>query len=269
MRTEIFPTIPLSVIIVHYGSDNRLFDCLEAIRLAGFCACAEVIVVNNNPKQLFLEAYPFAREVFVGKNVGFGSASNRGAQEARGSVLFFLNPDTKMLSGNIPNSIQETFCDQSVHAIGMRLVGKDFQQEAWSFGHQTTLNRVFWKHFLFFVRGARNSVRGFRHVDWVSGGSLAIRKKDFEEIGGFDERFFLYFEDMDLCVRLSQAGKRVCWSDAGSILHIGGASFVSTKDQKKHYYTSQNLYFQKHRPKWEGALLAWMHWVRRRIFGIQ
>ncbi len=83
-------------------------------------------------------------------------------------------------------------------------------------------------------------------TDWVSGCALMIRKNLFKEIGGWDENYFLYYEDVDLCKRVKNKGHKIAVNLKTEITHLGGESFNEHKVQKKHYYTSQDYYFKKH-----------------------
>ena len=90
----------------------------------------------------------------------------------------------------------------------------------------------------------------------MSGAALFVRKESFEAAGGFDERFFLYFEDMDLCSRVRSMGQRVAFYPEVVIRHLGGASSTSGHLQKREFYRSQRLYFEKHRPEAEAKAVG-------------
>lgn len=257
MRT--FETAPLSIIIVHYGKDKYLFECLHSLSLNKPTGLAEIIVVNNTDtslKQRFFE-FPYVREVFVGKNIGFGSAANRGAKEALGKFLFFLNPDTKIIFSDTLDRIVEKMeikKDREIGIIGSGLIGRDYLRECWGGGRAMRLRDLLLKRLFFNRKGKNIYKKELVSVDWVSGASFCIRREDFYLLNGFDESFFLYFEDMDLCLRMKRR-KNVYYDGSIDILHYGGKSFSQKREQKKHYFSSQKKYFQKHRPKWESKAI--------------
>lgn len=247
---------------MHYGESEPLFQCLSSLRLNGSEVLLEVIVVNNMPYPLgeCLREYPLVQEIWIGKNIGLGAAANRGAERARGEVLLFLNPDTRLLvADTFDRLVQRVQEGENVHIVGAKLLGKEYTRESWGGGKKATLASLLKKR-LFLLSGDQVPKKdALVSLDWVSGAVLCLPKADFRLLGGFDEAFFLYFEDMDLCLRAGRLKKRVWYDGSIPILHYGGASFSKKSDQKKHYFTSQKIYFKKHRPAWESRTLEWLH----------
>ena len=261
MRT--FEIKPLSVIIVHYGKDEHLFECLHSLSLSKPRGLVEIIVVNNTNQALgqkLLDSF-CAREVFVGQNIGFGSAANRGAREARGEFFFFLNPDTRILLADTLERIIERMGDgenRQAGIIGSGLVGEDYLREHWGGGKAMRLKNLLLKRLFFCTKGKKLNKKELIPVDWVSGASFCIRREDFLSLDGFDESFFLYFEDMDLCLRMGRK-KNIYYDGSVDILHYGGKSFSQKREQKRYYFSSQKRYFKKHRPSWESRIIEWLH----------
>ncbi len=107
-----------------------------------------------------------------------------------------------------------------------------------------------------------------RLVDWVSGCALFIRQDLFSRLGGFDEDFFLYFEDVDLCHRAKNLGYEIIVTEKMRLTHLGGRSLKQSAARKRHYYRSQDIYFKKCRPKLEGFFLKLLRFPLALIRGM-
>lgn len=251
----------LSLVLVNYRSADTIQACLESLETDRSNVAIECIVVNNDSSERValdrLAARFSIRVIETGENIGFGAASNRGAQEAAADFLGFLNPDTRLLSGSLQEVSEFFHTHPETGITGGRLIGQDGKSELWSAGSTATLVRIIGNKFRFF-RGLPPERSEFVSVGFVSGAALFIRKSLFDSLGGFDERFFLYFEDMDLCLRSLAAGAGVVLLPTLVFTHEGGVSQCSREIQKRHYYTSQKLYFEKHRPKWECDALKFL-----------
>lgn len=249
----------LSIIIVNYRSRAYLEKCLNSVFAKISTGSAfEVLVVNNGVKD---EAEGLA-EIFSGvkiiqntKNNGFGGANNLGAKEAQGEFLFFLNPDAEILSANCSEVITELETDPDLGALGVKLVDAKGNVQKWLAGGEISLWNILKNNL-----GRITDEKYWRSsqktaVFWVAGTAFFIRRTLFLQLGGFDEQFFLYFEDADLCQRARNLGKKVMYFPAFSVLHHGGKSFSEKNKQKKEYYLSQDHYFKKHRGYFEFLFL--------------
>lgn len=222
-------------------------------------------MVNNSKKPLFENGrrLPRVKEIFLGKNVGFGAAANIGARSAKGEVLLFLNPDTILLASDALDQLNLCAGSEGAGIVGGRLLDGVYRVEAWGGGHSMSFRRLVQKQIGLSRKHFFAKKKGLVSVDWVSGAVFAVKRLHFLTLGGFDETFFLYFEDADLCLRFQRQGFPVQYHSLAKVLHRGGASFSEKRIQKKHYYGSQCLYFQKNRPKWESWIMNWIH---QRIF---
>lgn len=191
------------------------------------------------------------KEVFLKKNVGFGKAANIGAQYARGTVLLFLNPDTVLLSSDALDHLIDAVKKPKRGIVGAQLFDLRYRPELWSGGPEPSFFRLVRKTIGCIRKNVFDKKKGNSLSDWVSGAVFSVRRETFLHLGGFDERFFLYFEDVDLCRRIRKAGFTVMHNSEAKILHKGGASFLHKNGQKKYYRESQVLYFCKNRPRWE------------------
>lgn len=257
----------ISIIFVNYRSAGRLAAALESLfRIEGDRPDIEVIVVNNDREESLVlrglrKTYRFLL-LENEQNLGFGQAANIGACEARGGIIGFLNPDTVWQKKSLEEAGRIFGKNQQVGVVGMSLIGSDGRPEAWSFGKEPALRRVFCNNLWPFRKNPSREKTGLLAVDWVSGGALFIRKNIFSDLGGFDGDFFLYFEDADLCRRVRETGYGVGLSLELLVVHHGGTSQTSFREQKRFFYASQDRYFRKHRPRWEFFLLKALRFLR-------
>ncbi len=242
--------IKLSIIIVNYESRDYLEKCLASIfAKIDPSVPFEVIVVNNSAKETLnglVSLFEGIKIVQNPRNSGFGSANNMGAKVASGEILFFLNPDTEIISQNITQVLREFENNPTLGILGSRLMESSEKVQKWSAGERISLWSIL-----------RNNMRKTKEekswqslaraeVFWVAGTALFIRRALFSRLKGFDEIFFTYFEDVDLCNRAHTLSQKVVYFPEFSVLHHGGRSFLEKKEQKKRYYASQDYYFEKH-----------------------
>lgn len=252
------PEKKLSIIIVNHNSKQYLRGCLKSVceKIIRYVP-AEIIVVCNDGEKIEEEdfsCFPETRFIYAENNKGFGAANNLGANVARGEWLFFLNPDTEIISDNISKALEE-FSNKNVGIIGLRLVTPQKDVQEWSAGYEIKLKNILMNNFKR-IRDKElwNSER-IAEAGWVSGAALIIRKELFESLQGFDEKYFMYFEDADLCQRARKSGKKIIYYPFVQVMHYGGGSADTKAAQKKSYYISQDYYFKKHRGLFEAILL--------------
>lgn len=238
----------LSVIIVNYRSEHYLERCIASVYNYLEKDIFEIIVVNNDIcEDLKRTSSNFAEIKIINqqRNIGFGAADNKGAREAHGKYLLFLNPDTEILSAEAVKILDKFAENKKIAAIGPRLLTDKGKTQEWCAGKEFTLWELI-KNNIGLVESKKiwESQKEI-FADWVSGAALFIRKEIFESIGGFDENFFMYFEDEDLCKRIRRAGYNVVYFPQVSILHHGGKSRKSPLKQKKQYFASLFYFFWK------------------------
>ncbi len=255
---------PCSVVIVSYNSRSTIPDCLiPLVPIHGI----EIIVVDNASSddvvEIIKKEFPSVILLPLPENVGFGKACNKGVEISHGEYLFFLNPDawTNLTTLNI---FSQFLIDRpDVGIVGGQLVGPDGFLLA-SIGDYPTIWRLIFEKFLaFFAKYA--PIKGFFRsmlgklcskyalynepvsVPWVSGAALCCRRSTFDSIDGFDEKFFLYYEDVDFCLRARKANWGVWHIPSAVVHHLSGASFGGdVNKQKEIYYKNQYYYFEKH-----------------------
>lgn len=202
--------------------------------------------------------YPHCSLIEMPYNAGFSAANNRAVKDATEQYLFFLNPDTEIQDGTIENLVARIDSDPEIGAVGPMNIGPDgevqfscrtFPGYSTILAHRySLLTRLFPNNR--FSSGYLQTTRDHSQaaeVDWVSGAALLMRRSDFERLGGFDEAFFLYSEDVDLCYRLHHMGRRIYYEPAARIQHsIGGSSrrhrFRALWERHRSMYT----FYKKH-----------------------
>jgi GT2 family glycosyltransferase len=226
----------VAVVIVNYKSYPDLQRCLAALTGEG----AAVVVVDHATTPAAADAiasdFPWVRLVRVPGNDGFAGGVNRGARETASDYLLLLNPDSLPEPGLCATLADWLDRNPEVGAVGPRITNADgsVQASARRFpdfttaiaGRSSWLTRVLPRNPL-----SRHNLPGINArsgeamaVDWVSGACMMVRRSAFDQIGGMDEGFFLYWEDADFCRRLAGAGWRTRYWPAVSVLHTSSAS---------------------------------------------
>jgi GT2 family glycosyltransferase len=258
----------VSVIIVSYNAADQLEAALRSLaalpEVAADPALAEVIVSDNSSADDSVAraraAYPGVRVIENGANLGFAKACNVGARAARAPLLFFLNPDARAHPGLLRNAVEYFDTHPGVAMAGAKLLNED-GSVAESCGEFDTWWQAFlrssaWGELPFFRKQANGyrlrqwDYASERDVDLVVGAAMFVRASVFCELGGFDERFFLYHEEIDFAHRLHDRGLRVVYLPQCVVTHAGeaggakktwGASGVLGWRQR-----SRRLYWIKH-----------------------
>ncbi len=259
--------IQKSVIIVNYKSNHELKNCLESIEKKEIQKNdLEVIIVNNDPHPFQLEKkFSFITTLIeIKKNIGFGSACNQGARQARGKFLFFLNPDAILIQENtIQKLVNFLKKNPQVGVVAPKLILSTTNcPQPWTSGKKTTLFSILFKNTL----GKPWKKQVPVSVDWVSGAALMTFKNLFEKVGGFDNCFFMYFEDQDFCLKIKSLGFKVFLLPAVTVLHLDGKSWNGYQSKKQAYYQSQLLFFKKNCPPWQTFLLKTLHQFKKLFF---
>jgi N-acetylglucosaminyl-diphospho-decaprenol L-rhamnosyltransferase len=225
-----------AAVVVNYESGPALARCVADLSA---CELADVVVVDNGSTDGSLaagvSAMPGIEVVDPGENLGYGAATNRGAAATTSEFLLVCNPDLEVPAGAV-----EALADVLDGDPGLALVGPLIRTPA---GDRYPSARQFPSmvdaagHALLGLfapdnRFTRNYQRSdldapsieTMDVDWVSGACFLVRRDAFEQVGGFDESFFMYLEDVDLCWRLDRAGWRVAYVPGAEVTHLQGRS---------------------------------------------
>jgi len=256
----------LSFVIVNYKSRNYLDNCLFSIAENVKEIDFEIIIVNSDEEKIFELKTENLKEkikiIELNENIGFGRANNLGVKKCGGDILCLLNPDTEIISKDIKNILKIFEEQKEISVIGPKIVEKNFdgQYAVQKWNQGMDLNIV---ELLRSKLGIPRSRKIWQskiqmEIDWVSGACMFFRKNDFLEIGGFDEKIFLYYEDVDICKRINLAGKKVLYDPDFQVLHWGGKSEGEIAKRKKEYFLSQDYYYQKWFSKLSQYLLKFL-----------
>lgn len=254
--------VQVSTIIVTHNSAGPLTECLTALKKSASGVTVELIVVDNassdDSVDLVGSLWPEARVLRNDRNLGFGAAANLGAKEAVGRYLFLVNPDVTV----DPGAIETLLATMKVHPKPGLVSGRLCFPDG---SFQATCRRIPTPSNIVFSRGAMTSRIGGRskqpshytlpdyesttEVETVSGTMAMIERGVFEKFGGFDERFFMYMEDTELCVRLHQSGySNLFVPKAGGVHLWGRGSGGGRVTRLWHHHMSVWRYFLKHFP---------------------
>ncbi|MEO8324350.1 MAG: glycosyltransferase family 2 protein [Nitrospirota bacterium] len=269
-----------SIIIVTYNSSSCIGACLAPLL---DMSEVELVVVDNDSKDgtavKLRNEFPQVTLIALHDNIGFGRACNIGVAASNGAFFLFLNPDTIARAEAIRTLYEFHEKHPRVGIIGGRLVdpsGLPLQ----SMGDTPSLTglvvdkplawmakRVRSRGWLRKILGRCSAKFSMPHeaqrVAWVSGAFLGCRRSIWNEIGGFDEQFFMYYEDVDLCLRATQAGWEVWHIPDAVVEHQSGASFGGDLyKQKEIYYANQYYFFLKH----FGRPIAWALWILQSVY---
>ncbi len=258
----------LSIILVNYNGSSCLIECLRSIeKSVDFNAC-EVIIIDNNSLdtsvQLIESSFPLFKLIRSQNNLGFGKANNLVVKHSIGEHLLFLNTDT-ILTENTPQILSDYLTQhQDVGAVSPRITFRDGSYQL-SCGKLPNLAIELldkirygldqkWHHVFGNLYNKQYSTT--QEMGWLTGACLMIRRDVFEQLGGFDESFFMYFEDKDICKRVREEGWKVVYYPKTSLIHLlGGSSSGVQKSINTYYRDSQLYYYQKHLGKFQTAIL--------------
>jgi hypothetical protein len=213
------PTV--AAIIVSWNPGGDLAACVETLRSGVGGTVDEIVVVDNastDDALARLGAPAGVTLVRAGANLGFGAGANLGARHCRSDLLLILNPDVRPLSGAIDAAAAHLAAEPRVAIAAALLVDAAGRWQP-SHGHLGALG-----HLLLDTRWFRREPRRSRAVGWVHGAFMLMPRRVFDAVGGFDPRFFMYGEDMDLCARVRTAGFRTAVVSGARALHYGNQS---------------------------------------------
>lgn len=227
------------------------------------------VVDNASPDgtaELVRASWPQARVIDAGGNVGFARANNLGVRATASDYVLFLNPDTVVRGTAIPTLVGAMEADSGAAIAGPRLVDSDGLPEIswgpvispWGEFRQKRLMSGYARRVPRLVEYVTTLSRRDRYVEWVSGACLLARRTDLEAVGLFDERYFMYTEDVDLCIGVRDRGRRVRYVAEAEVLHLRGRSAAHNGETERRRRSSQVAYYEKHNPAWLPVLRAYL-----------
>jgi len=253
----------ISVIIVNHNAAAYVRGAIASLP-GSTTRSYETIVVDNSDDASDTCGADIHKPV---ENRGFGAACNEGARLASGKLLLFLNPDSELQPGALDAACRMLEESENAGLVGLRTILPDGSFEPGCLRGFPTPERAA-AYYLGLERlFPKNRLCGGYHMTWldrnkshevdcVSGSFMLLRRSLFEELGGFDEQFFMYGEDMDLCCRVKEKGLRVLYCADGYMLHHHGKCGKSPR-QTAAFYDSMILFYEKHyRSRYPGLVHA-------------
>lgn len=267
--------IDVSIIIINYYSTELLEGCLDSIFKYMNGINSEIIIVDNGSVagdlENLLSKYSGIKLVMNQSNKGFGAANNQGAELAKGKYLLFLNNDTIIQENSIKKVFDYANSISGENIIGCRLLNADgsIQKSVFDF---PTLANVFTSNFFLYLLFPKSKhfnkyhlmnkgINSITDVEVVTGAFLFITKNIFKKLGGFDERFFFYMDETDLCYRHRQNNGRVIYYPEISVIHLKGKSAKGESWFKNKYQSISTIkFFQKHFSTMKFILAIFFHY---------
>lgn len=203
----------------------------------------EIVVVDNGSMDgsadMMKAEFPSVALVALEKNIGFGAASNRGIHRCRSEHIYLINADTRVKPGSVEALNRYLESHPEAAMIGPRMLNPDGTLQTSCFYYPTPL------HVFLYISGSYKFIphlpilkkRSLQKVSsqtpmavpWIHGAALAFRRDQIQSLGGFDEAFFLYFEEVDLCYRLTLQGQQMHFMPEAEIIHLGGGTTVQRR----------------------------------------
>lgn len=232
------PKFDISIVIVSFNTRETLRDCLSAVFRSKGDITLQIVVVDNastdDSAEMVRTDFPQVDLIHSEINLGFGKANNLGFERANGRYIVLLNSDAFVEGNSLALSVAHMDENPRVGLGGGRLVGRDKSPQPSArmfpsvFSDLLVLSGLAarYPHSRFFGYADRTwaDIMLPAEVDWVPGAYSIIRREALEATGPFDERFFLYYEEVDLCRRIKQQGYSICYWPDVIVTHIGGES---------------------------------------------
>jgi len=251
----------VSIIIVNYNTYNLVLQCIESVIKNTKKINYEIIVVDNNSPNREIEklneVYPYVKLILNTNNSGFGIANNIGSKAANGKFLFLLNSDTIVLDNSIYNLYKFMVENPCVGACGGNLCDINLKP-ATSFTRfmpsflsdidylfLNMFSKIIYRNNLYYCY----SETPIKINGNISGADLMIVKQVFDELGGFDENFFMYYEETDLLFRLRKRKYQTFIVPESKIIHLEGASETIKETRLNWTYESKEKYYLKNKSK--------------------
>jgi N-acetylglucosaminyl-diphospho-decaprenol L-rhamnosyltransferase len=260
----------LAIIIVSYNARAELNRCLESIANQTASVPTTTVVVDNASNDgtaaMMREQWPDVRFIEAGSNVGFARGNNLGIKASDSDYVLLLNPDTILAADALPVLIRGLATHPEAAAVGPRLIGADGLAEL-SFGwaispfgefRQKIVGALHRQRWTAIVNRVEQWTREAGPREWVSGACLLVRREDLEAVGLLDERYFMYTEDVDLCVALRRRGREILFVPQAEVTHLRGRSADRNPRTEQMRRQSQLAYYAKHHPNWVPLLRLYL-----------
>lgn len=268
----------LAIVIVSFNVRVDLDACLHAIPAAVGTLATTIVVVDNGSTDgtvtWLRQRWPDVQLIETGANVGFARANNAGIRQTRSELVLLLNPDTVPAPGSLARLADTLRAHRDAAAVGPRLIDAEGKAElsfgwAWSplaEARQKALQALDRRGVRFVQQWLDRAFRTAATHDWVSGACLMARRADLDAVGLLDERYFMYGEDIDLCLAFRQRGRTVRFEPSAEVTHLRGRSGGANPDLQRRRRESHMAYYRKHQRFWAPWLALYL-WLRGQHVG--
>lgn len=255
----------VTIIILTWNGARHIFDCLESVQKSTY-QNYEIIVVDNGSKDgtpdLIKNNFLNVKLILNKKNLGFTGGNNIGIKQAKGEILFLLNDDTKIHPNLIEVLVKELKSSSKIGIVGPKIYFMDEPKKIWFAG-----GRIDWFKGKTFHLGKNLTDKELindskKEVDFITGCALMIKKEVVDRIGLFDDKFFAYYEDADLCQRAKKIGYQIIYVPFGGVWHVKSAtaSNVFMDDIQGKYFKMLGRYLKF------SIFLKWKNYRNRFVF---
>lgn len=261
----------VDIIVVNHNSTDCTIKCLKSVYQALNGIAAKIYIVDNASRdrpERIKNIFPDVRLISNLKNVGFSKAMNHAFSISDSPYVIMLNPDTVVTDNFFKETLEFIKTNQNIGILGPKIYNDDgtIQGSArkfpnfWTsiFGRKSPLTKLFPNNpitkneFICYSCNGENAIDS----DWVSGACMVINRKAVEEVKGFDERFFLYWEDTDICRRIKEKGWKIIYYRNACVVHlVGQSSSKKPLFSTLHFHRSCFYLFKKH-AKWPLILMT-------------
>lgn len=250
--------IDLSIVIVNYNAKSYLKSCLRSIFETINSITFEVFVVDNRSSEkideMMKSEFPEVKTIFNDTNEGFSKANNKAIKKCSGRYILLLNNDTVLMADAVKDLYSFMERSPETGIAGPQILSGDQTLQESFYKKPTLLSEFLRKAFYnrsikskdsFLGKILHHKYQQEQEVDWLTGACLMTRKDALEAAGLFDENFFMYFEDADLCIRVREKGWKVKYTPQARIIHYGGRSRKTNEIMAAREYRVSQLYFYK------------------------
>jgi GT2 family glycosyltransferase len=260
----------LAIIIVTFNSRDEIGACLDSLigHTAPFPTTITVVdnASSDGTAAHVRDKYPRVQVIDSGGNLGFARANNIGIRATKSDYVLLMNPDTVAPPGAIQTLVRGLASHPEAAIAGARLLNdRGFPELSWGDAltpwaetRQMIFARLYHRKTRFVVRKVDRLSRQAREVDWVSGACMVIRRPDLEAAGLLDERYFMYNEDVDLCVSMKARGRSTLYVAGAEVLHYRGRSAPKNPELERRRQLSHVAYYEKHLPRWTPLLRLYL-----------